>query len=239
VSEVAPSATAPNYGWFNSTVSPVAVSIDSQIVDNQLVGSSKSISSGAYCLGNTKFGSKGFWHNKNGLLEISNNTNIINASTPDVVYINSLIPYASLSAYFLAGDEPFDGKNSNGSCVAASMDSKTVISAACTVGAEISLFLVDNNTSKSLSSLNQARGKLSQQLLAFVLNIRHRLDHPDAMIFLPDGSIVSGLTMMNDSINLWLSTDTAAITARASLLDTLNTTLSLTYVHYYPCSVSY
>lgn len=184
------------------------------------------VESGAYCLGAADFGTKGFWHNKNGLALIT---------ADDVAYVNGLAPYASASSYFDAGDEPFDGLFSDGSPVAAATGilGEELAPEGSTLS-EISQFLVDSNTN------GDPREQLAQQLLAFIFNIRHTLDHPGATISLPDGSTATGLGLVEAAVTAWSSGTAEEQNSLKTLLDTLNNATEsdpVIFVHYYPCEV--
>lgn len=184
------------------------------------------------CTNAAVFDGKGYWHNSNGLAEISNNTGSILDSNADVVYINSLASYSTASVYFANGDEPFDGRFTDNTCV--SKEGNDAIAASCTIGSEISKFLKDSHS--GLSTLNKAKGKLAQHLLAFIFNIHHRLPSPSDLITLDDNSQVSGTSLVNSSITLLSGSDTSAINTRASLLDSLNNDASVQYTHTGTCN---
>lgn len=165
---------------------------------------------GNVCKAAVNFGTKGYWHNKNGLNEITDE---------DIAHVNGLAPYAIPSSYFDAGDEPFDGLFSDGTQVAAAYNnddlSGEVSAGAGTARAEISHFLVDSNAG------GDPREQLAQQLLAFIFNTRHRLSGPDAYIWY-GGQSVQASALIADAIAAWQSTDAAWQNDVAQLLDLLN-----------------
>jgi hypothetical protein len=126
--------------------------------------------------GTACFSTKGLWHNKNGLNELDQG---------DIDYVNGLAPYISASSYFEAGDEPFDGHFSDGRCVAPAYNNDKITdgiidgAGECKPKAEVSHFLVDSNAN------GDPREQLAQQLLAFIFNVRHRLDDESAVILQP------------------------------------------------------
>lgn len=157
--------------------------------------------------GTACFSTKGYWHNKNGLAELTE---------ADRSYVNGLDPYKAPSSYFEAGDEPFDGRFQNSDPVAAAFnnDDNSLIWGAGTWQAEISHFLVDNNSDGG------QREQLAQQLLAFLFNVRHRLPSAGAAIELPGGGWIPASVLIQNAITAWnTGTDAGAM---ASLLDTLN-----------------
>ncbi|MHC4937438.1 MAG: hypothetical protein ACYTHK_00535 [Planctomycetota bacterium] len=178
-----------------------------------------------YCMGTADFGTKGYWHNKNGLAEIT---------TADVNYVNDLAPYATASSYFGAGDEPFDGEFSDGTDVAAAKGAAgDLLASAGTTLAEISSFLIDANAN------GDAREQLAQQLLAFIFNARHRLDHMEATITLPNGTLATASSLISDAIDAWKNGSDTERTTIKTLLDKLNNTDELIFVYYFPCAVQY
>jgi multidrug efflux pump subunit AcrA (membrane-fusion protein) len=99
--------------------------------------------------------------------------------------------------------------------------------------AEVSHFLVDANAG------GDPREQLAQQLLAFIFNARHRLDDPGAVIQLPDGSWVSAQSLIDQAIAAWESGTAAEQEAIKSLLDGLNNSDAVPFIHFYPCEVVY
>jgi hypothetical protein len=178
---------------------------------------------GNICTGQADFDTKGYWHNKNGLDEIT---------AADISYVNGLVPYSSPSTYFDAGDEPFNGKFANGTDVAAAFNDKDLIAPAGTTLAEISQFLVDANAG------GDPREQLAQQLLAFILNVRHRLGG-DTAIQLPDGRWATAGSIINAAISAWSSGATGDQNALATLLDQLNNNDAVSCVLLVPCEVVY
>ncbi len=178
------------------------------------------------CTATADFGTKGFWHNKNGLSEIT---------AADIAYINTLAPYASPSTYFGAGDEPFDGYFTDGTPVEAAFNNTDLALAAAegTPLAEISHFLTDANAG------GDPREQLAQQLLAFIFNTLHRLDDQGAAIQLPDGSFVAADSLITQAIALWVSGEDAARNAMQQLLDGFNNNDAVAYVPLTPCAVTY
>jgi hypothetical protein len=180
---------------------------------------------GNACVGQARFHTKGYWHNKNGLAEITE---------ADRDYINGLAPYSAASSYFGDGDEPFDGYYANGSPVAAAFnnDDGSLIWGAGTWQAEISQFLVDSNAG------GNPREQLAQQLLAFILNVRHRLCG-NVAIQLPHDSWTSAGSLIDAAIAAWSSGTAADQNALAGLLDQLNNNGAVVHVLCSPCPVVY
>jgi len=189
-------------------------------------GDNPSFDFGNVCTGTAAFGTKGYWHNKNGLDET------VQADFND---LNSLDPWKTQSSYFGAGDEPIDGKFSNGNPIPAARDaSRKVIALAGTSWAEQSYFLIDKNSG------GDPREQLAQQLDAFIMNVRHRLEcGPDTMIQKPDGTWVSASGLIDQAINVWNSGSASERTTMSTLLDALNNSIAVVFVQCTPCDVAY
>ncbi len=159
------------------------------------------------------FDTKGYWHNKNGLQELTE---------ADQTYVNGLTPYSSPSHYFDDGDEPFDGKFSDGSDVAAAFSDGSMIWAAGTWQSEVSQFLVDNNGN---SDLYDHKEQLAQQLLAFIFNTRHRPDGSGLSLetqLWVNGEWVSIEEIISRAISAWQGSNDGEIVSVKDLLDWLN-----------------
>ena len=177
------------------------------------------------CYGVADFDTKGYWHNKNGLAELSGD---------DIDYVNGLLPYSAPSDYFGAGDEPFDGYYEDGTPVAASKGILgDTIAPAGSWQAEVSQFLVDANAG------GDPREQLAQQLLAFIFNTQHRLDDPAATIELPDGTLVSASDLIDAAIAAWSTGTATEQNNMQQLLNSLNESDAVPFIHYYPCPVVY
>jgi hypothetical protein len=184
---------------------------------------------GNVCTAEAAFGTKGYWHNKNGLAEILDE---------DIDFVNDHTPYRNESSYFDAGDEPFDGCFTGGDLVEAAYsnlpDEISEIAASGTARAEISHFLVDSNAD------GDPREQLAQQLLAFIFNALYRLGGCDTAIQLPnesDWTVVSDF--IDEAIGVWKSGTAAEQTDMAGLLDSLNNSSTVKYILRDPPSVSY
>ncbi|MFN1550068.1 hypothetical protein [Vibrio natriegens] len=159
------------------------------------------------------FDTKGYWHNKNGLAELTE---------ADRDYVNGLDPYDSPTVYFGAGDEPFDGEYMDGTAVAAAFSDGSVIWGAGTWQSEVSHFLTDNNGN---ADLNEHKEQLAQQLLAFIFNTRHRpvdsgLSPATKLWF--GGEWVSVEDIIDSAIAAWQGSDIYAIDHIKTLLDGMN-----------------
>jgi hypothetical protein len=222
VTELQPAAG----GWAATGPTSFDVTIESSLDGAVLAGTSASVSFTNVCFGTADFGTKGYWHNKNGLSELTE---------ANIAYVNSLTPYDAPSSYFDDGDEPFDGFFADGTPVAAAFnnDDNSEIWGAGTFQAEVSLFLVDANAG------GDPREQLAQQLLAFIFNAQHRLDDPGATIELPDGTWSSAADLITKAIAAWESGTAAEQTAIKDVLDALNNSDAVQFIHYWPCSVAY
>jgi len=187
-------------------------------------GGNFTYSFGNMCWGQADFDTKGYWHNKNGLDE---------TLLADFVYLNSLLPWQAPSSYFDDGNEPIDGNFADGSPVPeAKGPAGETIAPAGSPWAEQSYFLVDRNAG------GDPREQLAQQLDAFIMNVRHRLDG-DAAIQLPNSDWIAASELIARAIDIWANGTSAERTAMSGLLDGLNNCDAAKYIHYNPCSVIY
>jgi hypothetical protein len=213
-------------GWGNTTTDKVEFDVQSvltyvnslPVIDGEVVNRTDSKTGDTFVFHNScdvlvNFDTKGYWHNKNGLSELDES---------DRTYVNSLAPYSSPSAYFGAGDEPFDGIFQGGAPVAAAFSGDSQIWEAGTWQSEVSQFLVDSNGN---AEENMHKEQLAQQLLAFIFNTRHR---PGTDGLSGSASIeVNGTWMTIDevitlAVNTWSSNDVSAIISLAATIDGFN-----------------
>jgi hypothetical protein len=188
-------------GWIGTTA---------PVVELDLSGGQDAVVSFGNALTSTNadFGTKGYWHNKNGLTE----------TTPaDLAYLNSLAPWTAPSSYFGNGDEPLDGSYSNGDPVdAAHGKSGELLATEGSALAEQYHFLVDSNS--------DPREQLAQQLDAFIMNALNRLPFGSA-IWVDTGSGAGWMTT-SDLIALavltWETGTAAEQDAIKTVLDGLN-----------------
>lgn len=221
VTEVMPSGDC----WEATSPTSFDVTIESVLSGANLVGTSATVTFTNLCKGHADFDTKGYWHNKNGLLE---------TTAADVAYLNDLLPWLSPSSYFDAGDEPIDGYFQDGTpVVAAKGEWGEIIAPAGSALAEQSHFLVDPNAG------GDPREQLAQQLDAFVMNALHRLDSIDATIQLPDGSWIVASDLINDAVIVWAIGAYSERVAMQELLNSLNENDNVPFIHYNPCPVVY
>jgi hypothetical protein len=207
--------------WAATGATKQAVSITSSLVGQVIAGTCAELSFTNLCYGEADFGTKGFWHNKNGLQELTD---------ADIEHVNGLAPYASPSSYFDEGDEPFDGMLANGRPVPSVLgENGDEVAPAGSARAEISLFLVDANATRG------PQEQLAQQLLAFIFNTRHRLDDPGALIQLPGGELVSASELVDKAIRAWDSGTAADQESIKDVLAGLNESDQVGYVEHEPC----
>ena len=181
--------------------------IESTITESVLAGTAASADFANTCTeGGIGFGTKGYWHNKNGLTELQND---------DIDYANALAPYATPSSYFDDCDEPFDGVCSSG-LVPAPNGAIGDVAPEGSARAEVSRFLVDANAG------GDPREQLAQQLLAFIFNARNRLGSPDDVILLPGSGLASANELIDEAVDAWLSMDPVWIQDIKNLLTSLN-----------------
>jgi hypothetical protein len=210
-------------GWTAIGATFYEFTIESSLDGPIVVGTVETGSFTNVCYGTADFGTKGYWHNQNGLGEITED---------DIAYVNGLAPYSTPSSYFDMGDEPFDGFFEDGTLVEA-VPGKEDIAPAGSAKAEVSHFLVDPNAG------GDPREQLAQQLLAFIFNARHSLDAVGATIQLPDGTWVSAQSLIDQAIAAWQSGTAAEQEQIKTLLDTLNNGDAVQFIYHYPCTVTY
>jgi hypothetical protein len=218
--------TMPTAGdWEAIGETTATVTIESLVVDNVLVGTRGVVNFTNVCKGTADFNTKGYWHNKNGLTEMTDE---------DIDEANQLAPYTEPSSYFGAGDEPFDGTFYDGKPVApAKGEAGEELAPGGSARAEVSAFLIDANAG------GDPREQLAQQLLAFFFNTRHALDNPAGGIQLPDGTWTSGLALIEQAITAWQSGDDEEQNEIQGILDGLNNNDAVPVVHWDPCEVTY
>lgn len=209
--------------WVASGATSQELNIESSLDGETLVGTSGEAYFTNYCTATVAFGTKGYWHNRNGLDELADE---------DIDYANTLTPYVSASSYFEGGDEPFDGLFTDGTLVPAAHGiTGELLASEGTPRAEVSAFLIDANAG------GDPREQLAQQLLAFVFNTRNRLDDPAAAIQLPGGTWVSASSLIDQAIDVWLSGTAAEQTAMQTLLEGFNSSDAVSTVRYTPCAI--
>lgn len=125
----------------------------------------------------------------------------------DLAYINGLRPFASPSDYFRGGDEPFDDR------------------------AELARFLADECAS------TEPREELAQQLVAFILDTRHRLDGPDAHMQQADGSWISAGQLIDQAIEAWIDGSSAQRRGLAGTLSAITEADTLAVIPALPCAL--
>jgi hypothetical protein len=223
VTELVPNTTVE---WVSTGPASFEVTIESSLDGSVMIGTNETVTFTNYCEGTADFDTKGYWHNKNGLGELTQ-LDIIND-------VNDLEPYETASTYFDACSEPFDGSCQNGTTTpvpAVNGEWGEQIAGAGTWQAEISHFLVDPNAG------GDPREQLAQQLLAFYFNVS-RLGSC-ATIQKPDLTWVSASDLINEAIAAWGSTDAAWQTSLKNLLDALNNNDMVPYIPCEPCDVVY
>jgi hypothetical protein len=217
----------PTGSWVSTGSTSYTVTIESSLDGTGSTVALQKVTFTNYCEGVADFGTKGYWHNKNGLQELTEDL---------IVTVNGLAPYISPSSYFGAGDEPFDGKFEDGTDVAEAFKDNNGTDSVAPAGtwqAEVSHFLIDANAG------GDPREQLAQQLLAFIFNANYRLDDPGAVIELPDGTMTSASALIAAAIAAWESGTAEDQNAIKDVLDTLNNSDAVKFVKYDPCPVVY
>ncbi len=206
----------PPEGWFATTPTSALVHVLGQTdVTNEF---------GNAAIAYAGFGTKGFWHNKNGLAL---------TTQEDLAFLNDLSPWSTASDYFGAGDEPLNGRFEDGTPVAAAHGVLgEELAPAGSALAEQSQFLIDPNAG------GDPREQLAQQLDAFIMNIRHALGG-GLVIQLPSGEWVLASGVIADAVLIWEGTDAGEQNTMAALLDALNNSNAVPLVPWDPIPVVY
>jgi hypothetical protein len=221
VTELVPAAG----GWIVTGSVAQTVTLTSTVSGGAVVGTAAALNFTNACTGSVGFGTKGYWHNKNGLTELTD---------ADIAYVNGLLPYSATSSYFDAGDEPFDGVFSDGTPVAAPTgDWAEELAPAGTPRAEVSQFLVDTNQNAN------PREQLAQQLLAFIFNARNRLGGVGTAFQLPDGTWTVAGTLIQTAIDKWVGGSDAEQIAIKDILDAMNNSSAVAFIHPTACTPAY
>jgi hypothetical protein len=197
--------------------------IVSQLSGSVISGASVTKTFYNYCTGTADFGTKGYWHNKNGLGEIE--WAFVNGT------VNTLAPYATESSYFGAGDEPFDGYFTGGSgttlCVAAAFGDGVFqgqnVAGECSWMAEVSHFLVD-----PVGDGGQCE-QLAEQLLAFLFNVEYRLGGGGAIETSP-GVFTPTATIIGDAITAWQTGNDATCQPMQEFIEGFNSSDAVTFI---------
>ncbi len=204
-------------GWFATTAMSAVIKLPEGGCETRIFGNA--------CESTCDFDTKGYWHNKNGLSELTQ---------ADRDFANSLSPYSSASSYCDSGDEPFDGLFADGTPVAAANGAWAEgIAPAGSWKAEVSHFLVDRNAG------GDPREQLAQQLLAFVFNVRHRLGSCDVSVQMPDGRRIAASAVISMAVACWESGSAAQQGDMAAMLDWFNNNDGVRTVCPEPCPVVY
>lgn len=213
-------------GWFTvGDVFSPPIDVVSTLSGSVIAGRAYEFGFLNYCVREADFDTKGYWHNKNGLSELTE---------ADRDQVNGLAPYGAPSSYFEAGDEPFDGLFQDGVTPVApafNNDDGSLVWGPATWQAEISQFLVDSNAGGGGGDQEQ----LAQQLLAFIFNTRHRLDDPSAAIWTGAGWM-SAAAIIDQAILAWGTSTADDDKLWEPILDAFNNSDALPYIPAAPCT---
>lgn len=213
-------ATSSDSGWAATGATSQTVTITSELDGSGVYGTDEVLAFTNQYTGSADFGTKGYWHNKNGLDEMTQ---------ADIDAANALDPYVSASSYFDEGDEPFDGLFDDGSNVAAANGSAgELLASEGSAKAEVSHFLIDANAG------GDRHEQLAQQLLAFFFNTQHALESEDDLIQRPDGTWTSGSAIVDAAIDVYNTGSDSELTDMIGELDDYNNADALSYVPYDP-----
>lgn len=210
--------------WVATGPTSESVTIESSLSGGVLHGTLEDSSFTNLCTGTADFGTKGFWHNKNGLETI----NTYNGDNGVAFFagLNALVPYVSESNYFDAGDEPFDGYFTGGMTPVSASNgiNGELLAGEGTVFAEYSQFLVDSNAG------GDPREQLAQQLAAFYANVIIYLGGTSAAIEVSPGNFVSAQSLIEQAESAWATGTDAERVAIKDILDALNNNDAVSFV---------
>jgi hypothetical protein len=202
-------------GWQAFGDASFAFTIESTLSGATLSGGSKAFDFVNFCKGTADFDTKGYWHNPNGIAEITQ---------PDIDYVDGLAPYRpgapNPDSYWQF--MPFDGSWAP--------TGNTYFGTGA--WGEISDFLVNNVNAEPLPF------QLSQQLLAFIFNVRHRLDGPGAAVWTGAGWMTAQ-EVIDAAIAAWLSPQLDDDAYWEPILDGFNNDDAVEFIHAAPCPVVY
>ncbi len=169
-----------------------------------------------YCYAEADFGTKGYWHNKNGLDELK---------TEDIDFVNGVSIYSGDNPYYV-WDLPFDDNWTPSGNAYFCNDS---VIGTC----EISDYIVNQ------VSDDPARFQLSQQLLAFIFNVQHRLGNDwNALIEGPGGVLYTPQQLLDQAIADWDIGDGAAVSTQ-ELLEWFNSNDAVHVIFSTQCEFAY
>lgn len=174
------------------------------------------------CLHHARLGTTEFWRGRSGLRLLDDR---------DRRFINALDPFRSPSATFSAGDEPFDGRFSDGVKPVRGAFAGASAWGPGTWEAELWLYLGDRGVAAD------PRGRLAQEILVFSLNAHHFLERAQ-VVFLEDVPI-SVDDLIFEAILAWQGDSPAWNHEVTTLLSELNGTRGLPYVPREQCQVAY
>ncbi len=197
--------------WTATGASSVSDTIVSTLSGATMTGSSLAADYTNIRFALADFGTKGYWHNVNGLAELTQ---------ANIDIVNALDPYSTDAYYADQTDTPFDGFFANGTAICTENTG-----ADCgTFQAEVSEFLTENNGQGTHEE------QLAQQLLAFIFNVQHRVGGDDAGIVMPDGSIAVAGDLIGEAIDTWNTGSDAEVVAMQELLESFNSGDAVQYV---------
>jgi hypothetical protein len=185
------------------------------------------------CTAEADFGTKGYWHNKNGLDEIEH---AFLTGTVDL-----LAPYQSVcdnDDFFGAGDKLLsDGSFCDGTDVAAAFGDGIFqgvnVAGAGTWRAEVSHFLVD-----PVGDGGGQCEQLAEQLLAFIFNVEYRLGG-GGLIETSPGVFEHTDDMIQDAIDIWTWDDENDCADEQEFIESFNSNDAVPYVPDNFCPFSY
>jgi hypothetical protein len=205
--------------WVASGPAGRAVLIQSELDGVELAGTTVEIPFTNYCQGTAAFAGIDDWLSAQALAEIGD---------PVIGYINTLRPFKHRSRYFTGGDEPFDGiYNRRRRVGAVTLADGTVVAEAGSAQAELARFLLEPS--------ELVAERLAQQLLVFVLNVHLRVRDIGAAIQRPGGKFVTCDELISEVTAAWASTDVAAQVELERLLDAVNTSSEVRFIHDHAC----
>jgi hypothetical protein len=162
-----------------------------------------------YCTGLVGMHTKGFWQNQG--------CSIVTGA--DLAYLNGLLPLTS-GSFRTTGQDNCEGVPCPG-ITELPFDNVS----------ELGCYIVAPN------SKDDSVG-MTQQLIAFILNIRHGADF-NADLILPGGGTATAQEIIDEAIAAWESGKRGQIKNQLNLLDALNNAGELEFMSGVPCAIDY
>jgi len=174
------------------------------------------------CIQFARMGSATFWRGEDGVQLMDER---------DRQSLNELEPFRSPPGRSAVRAPRFDGRFADGLSPARGADRDRAVWAPVAWQRAVSLYLGDASISAD------PHGRLAQEILTFVLNTRHLLDHAE-MVYV-EGMPLFVDDLLFEGIIAWQSGAPAWMRDMTGLLATVNGTAVLPYVPHHHCQVAY